>query len=52
MTDYGEITQSLYVQVFWWTMLILVVVLAVLIGLNKFLVRKSLAGEVAAEPGV
>jgi NSS family neurotransmitter:Na+ symporter len=29
-----------------------VVVLAVLIGLNRFLVRKSLAGEVAAEPGV
>lgn len=30
VTDYGEITQSLYVQVFWWTMLILVVVLAIL----------------------
>jgi cytochrome c oxidase subunit 2 len=30
VTDYGEVTQSLYVQVFWWTMIILVVVLAVL----------------------
>jgi cytochrome c oxidase subunit 2 len=30
VTDYGEVTQSLYVQVFWWTMIILVVVMAVL----------------------
>jgi cytochrome c oxidase subunit 2 len=30
VTDYGEVTQSLYVQVFWWTMIIMVVVLAVL----------------------
>jgi len=30
VTDYGEVTQSLYIQVFWWTMIILVVVLAVL----------------------
>jgi len=30
VTDYGEVTQSLYVQVFWWTMIVLVVVLAVL----------------------
>ncbi len=30
VTDYGEVTQNLYVQVFWWTMVILVVVLAVL----------------------
>jgi cytochrome c oxidase subunit 2 len=30
VTDYGEVTHNLYVQVFWWTMIILVVVLAVL----------------------
>ena len=30
VTDYGEVTQNLYVQVFWWTMIVLVVVLAVL----------------------
>ncbi|MGW8268446.1 MAG: cytochrome c oxidase subunit II [Longimicrobiales bacterium] len=30
VTDYGEVTQSLYVQVFWWTMVILVVVRSVL----------------------
>ena len=30
VTDYGEVTHSLYIQVFWWTMIILVVVLAVL----------------------
>jgi cytochrome c oxidase subunit 2 len=30
VTDYGEVTHSLYVQVFWWTMIILVVVLSVL----------------------
>jgi cytochrome c oxidase subunit 2 len=30
VTDYGEVTHHLYVQVFWWTMIILVVVLAVL----------------------
>ncbi len=30
VTDYGEVTHNLYVQVFWWTMVILVVVLAVL----------------------
>ena len=30
VTDYGEVTQSLYVQVFWWTMIILVVVWALM----------------------
>lgn len=30
VTDYGEVTHRLYVQVFWWTMVILAVVLAVL----------------------
>jgi len=30
VTDYGEVIHHLYVQVFWWTMIILVVVLAVL----------------------
>ena len=30
VTDYGEVTHHLYVQVFWWTMIILVVVLSVL----------------------
>lgn len=30
VTDYGEVTHNLYVQVFWWTMIILVVVLSVL----------------------
>ena len=30
VTDYGEVTQSLYLQVFWWTMIILVVVWALM----------------------
>ncbi len=30
VTDYGEVSQNLYVQVFWWTMIILVVVWALL----------------------
>jgi cytochrome c oxidase subunit 2 len=30
VTDYGEVTQNLYVQVFWWTMVILVVVWALM----------------------
>ena len=30
VTDYGEVTQGLYVQVFWWTMVILVVVWALM----------------------
>jgi len=30
VTDYGEVTHNLYVQVFWWAMIILVVVLSVL----------------------
>jgi cytochrome c oxidase subunit 2 len=30
VTDYGEVSQSLYVQVFWWTMIILAVVWALL----------------------
>ncbi len=30
VTDYGEVSHNLYVQVFWWTMIILAVVLAVL----------------------
>jgi len=30
VTDYGEVTHHLYVQVFWWTMIILVVVLSIL----------------------
>jgi cytochrome c oxidase subunit II len=30
VTDYGEVTHKLYVQIFWWTMLILVVVWALL----------------------
>lgn len=30
VTDYGEVTHDLYVKVFWWTMVILVVVMAVL----------------------
>jgi len=30
VTDYGEVTHALYVKVFWWTMVILAVVLAVL----------------------
>ena len=30
VTDYGEVSQSLYVQVFWWTMVILVVVWALM----------------------
>jgi len=30
VTDYGEVTQSLYLQVFWWTMIILAVVWALM----------------------
>ena len=30
VTDYGEVTHSLYVQVFWWTMIILAVVWALM----------------------
>lgn len=30
VTDYGDVTHGLYVQVFWWTMIILAVVLSVL----------------------
>jgi cytochrome c oxidase subunit 2 len=30
VTDYGEVTHNLYVQVFWWTMVILVVVWALM----------------------
>ena len=30
VTDYGEVTQNLYVQVFWWTMIILAVVMGIL----------------------
>ncbi len=30
VTDYGEVSQNLYVQVFWWTMIILVVVWALM----------------------
>ena len=30
VTDYGEVSQSLYLQVFWWTMIVLAVVWAVM----------------------
>ncbi len=30
VTDYGEVSQNLYVQIFWWTMIILVVVWALM----------------------